>query len=42
MLADASVDAVYSSHMIDQLDRDEVRRFLEEIRACLCPGNCSG
>src|SRR3954471_9405428 len=35
---DRSVDAVYSSHMIEHLDRAEVARFLAEVRRVLVPG----
>ena len=35
---DATVDVVYSSHMIEHLDRREVRRFLAECRRVLKPG----
>ena len=33
-----SVAAVYSSHMIEHLDRDEARAFLEEVWRVLSPG----
>jgi SAM-dependent methyltransferase len=33
-----SVDAIYSSHMIEHLDRREARRFLGECRRVLKPG----
>jgi predicted SAM-dependent methyltransferase len=36
--ADRSVDAVYSSHMIEHLDRREARAFLREARRVLQPG----
>jgi len=35
--ADASVDAIYSSHMIEHLDRREARQFLSECRRVLKP-----
>jgi predicted SAM-dependent methyltransferase len=35
---DASVDALYTSHMIEHLDRDDVRAFLAEARRVLAPG----
>ena len=34
----SSVSAVYSSHMIEHLDRGEVRAFLAEVRRILRPG----
>ncbi len=34
---DGSVDAIYSSHMIEHLDRREARRFLAECRRVLKP-----
>jgi SAM-dependent methyltransferase len=36
--AAGSVDAIYSSHMIEHLDRREARRFLAECRRVLKPG----
>ncbi len=36
--ATASVEAVYSSHMIEHLDRSEARAFLAEVRRVLHPG----
>jgi len=36
--ADASAEAVYSSHMIEHLDRAEARAFLAEVRRVLRPG----
>jgi SAM-dependent methyltransferase len=36
--ADASTDAVYSSHMIEHLDRTEARAFLAEVLRVLRPG----
>jgi SAM-dependent methyltransferase len=36
--ADGSVAAVYSSHMIEHLDRNEARAFLSEVRRVLQPG----
>jgi predicted SAM-dependent methyltransferase len=36
--AAASVDVVYSSHMIEHLDRAEARGFLTEVRRVLRPG----
>ncbi len=38
MLADNTVEVVYSSHMMQQLDRDGVKAFLAEIRRVLVPG----
>jgi SAM-dependent methyltransferase len=35
---DSAADVVYSSHMIEHLDRDEARRFLAEVRRVLRPG----
>jgi SAM-dependent methyltransferase len=35
---DGSVDTLYSAHMVEHLDRDEVRRFLGEARRVLRPG----
>ena len=35
---DGSVDAIYSSHMIEHLDRSEARRFLGECQRVLRPG----
>lgn len=35
---DGSAEAVYSSHMIEHLDRDEAGRFLTEVRRVLRPG----
>lgn len=37
-LEDASVEVVYSSHMIEHLDRGEARAFLAECRRVLLPG----
>lgn len=37
-MPDASADAIYSSHMIEHLDRQEVRAFLAECRRVLVPG----
>ncbi|HCU95353.1 MAG TPA: hypothetical protein DHU96_22640 [Actinobacteria bacterium] len=37
-LATGSVDAVYSSHMIEHLDRRQARAFLVETRRILRPG----
>jgi predicted SAM-dependent methyltransferase len=34
---DGSVDVIYSSHMIEHLDRREARRFLRECRRALKP-----
>jgi SAM-dependent methyltransferase len=34
----ASARAIYSSHMVEHLDRAEARRFLEECRRVLKPG----
>src|ERR1035438_1257296 len=34
----SSVSAVYSSHMIEHLDRGEARAFLAEVRRILRPG----
>ncbi len=36
--AAGSVSAVYSSHMIEHLDRGEARAFLAEVRRVLSPG----
>jgi SAM-dependent methyltransferase len=36
--AAASADVVYSSHMIEHLDRGEARAFLTEVRRVLRPG----
>lgn len=36
--ARGSVDAVYSSHMLEHLDRDEAVAFLREVRRVLRPG----
>ena len=36
--ADASVDVVYHSHLLEHLDRDRVPGFLEEVRRVLRPG----
>ena len=36
--ATASVAAVYSSHMIEHLDRSEARAFLTEVKRVLRPG----
>jgi ubiquinone/menaquinone biosynthesis C-methylase UbiE len=36
--ADGSAAAVYSSHMIEHLDRGEARAFLAEVRRVLAPG----
>lgn len=36
--ADGSVDVVYSSHMLEHLDRHEARRFLAEAKRVLRPG----
>jgi Methyltransferase domain len=36
--ADGSVAALYSSHMIEHLDRGEARAFLTEVRRVLSPG----
>ena len=36
--ASSSVSAVYSSHMIEHLDRGEARAFLAEVRRILRPG----
>ena len=37
-LPDRSVEVLYSSHMIEHLDRSEARRFLEEAKRVLVPG----
>jgi predicted SAM-dependent methyltransferase len=37
-LPDASVEVLYSSHMLEHLDRDEAARFLSEARRVLAPG----
>jgi SAM-dependent methyltransferase len=36
--ADNSVEVVYSSHMVEHLDRQEARAFLLEVRRILQPG----
>jgi SAM-dependent methyltransferase len=36
--ANASVDAIYSSHMLEHLDGHEARRFMAECRRILKPG----
>ena len=35
---DRSVTALYTSHMVEHLDRDDVQRFLREARRVLAPG----
>ena len=35
---DRSVDVLYTSHMVEHLDRDEAARFLREARRVLQPG----
>lgn len=35
---DSAAEVVYSSHMIEHLDREEVRRLLAEVRRVLRPG----
>lgn len=37
-LPDSSVEVLYSSHMIEHLDRDEMNRFLQEALRVLQPG----
>lgn len=37
-LPDGSVSVVYSSHMLEHLDRTEAQRFLAEVRRVLVPG----
>ena len=37
-LPDANVEIVYSSHMLEHLDRAEARSFLAEARRVLCDG----
>jgi len=37
-LADSSCEVLYSSHMIEHLDRDEVTKFLNEAFRVLVPG----
>jgi len=37
-LPDASVEVLYSSHMLEHLDREEADRFLGEARRVLVPG----
>jgi predicted SAM-dependent methyltransferase len=37
--ADATVDAIYSSHMLEHLDRVEAQAFLAECRRVLKPGS---
>lgn len=36
---DESVDAVYHSHLLEHLDRQQVPRFLAEFRRVLKPGD---
>jgi predicted SAM-dependent methyltransferase len=36
--ADGTIDAIYSSHMLEHLDRAEARSFLAECRRVLKPG----
>lgn len=36
-LPDASVEALYSSHMLEHLDRESARAFLAEVRRVLMP-----
>ena len=36
--ADGSVDALYTSHMLEHLDQAEAQRFLAEALRVLCPG----
>jgi SAM-dependent methyltransferase len=33
-----SVEVLYSSHMIEHLDQEEAKQFLQEARRVLCPG----
>ncbi|MEI7895990.1 MAG: methyltransferase domain-containing protein [bacterium] len=37
-LADSSVEVLYSSHVLEHLDRQEVEAYLREARRILCPG----
>lgn len=37
-LSDGSVDVLYSSHMLEHLDREEASLFLKEVRRVLCSG----
>ncbi len=37
-IQDGAVDVLYSSHMLEHLDRDEASRFLKEARRLLVPG----
>lgn len=37
-VADASAGALYSSHMVEHLDPEEMRSFLAEVRRVLVPG----
>jgi len=37
-LEDGSIDAFYSSHMIEHLDQTDLGRVLKEARRVLCPG----
>lgn len=37
-LGDKSAEVVYSSHMVEHLDRDEVAQFLREAHRVLAPG----
>jgi SAM-dependent methyltransferase len=36
--ADGSVSVIYSSHMLEHLDRSEARRFIQECHRALAPG----
>jgi predicted SAM-dependent methyltransferase len=37
-LSDGSVEVLYSSHMLEHLDREDTSLFLKEVRRVLCPG----
>ena len=37
-LADSSVEVLYSSHVLEHLDRQEVELYLKEVWRLLCPG----
>ena len=36
--ADGTVSVIYSSHMLEHLDRSEARRFMQECHRALAPG----
>jgi predicted SAM-dependent methyltransferase len=37
-VADCSAEVIYTSHMVEHLDRDELSRFFQEVRRVLVPG----